>query len=267
MEKSFVLLMQEAYLMRSCLSTGLTALRKAHVHNRGEFYIALFNLSIGLERLMKAIVIIDHMQKNGGSVPTRKILKDKYRHGLILLYDACAAIGEPLGIKINESSSLDKIDNSIINLLNEFAQTARYHNLDELHSPSQNTDPLEQLENILYDILKSDVRPATVSKIMARAKFVSDKIKDITHVNMLDLKQQQLSLLETISQPALHEQAIRYAVLRIVNILYPLKKLLGKISFDYHYSGKAASKVPLMGEFLEWIWDDRSSVLRKKRWP
>lgn len=265
--KLYGLLEQEAYLISSCLATGLTALRRADVHNKGDFYIALFNLSIGLERLMKAIFIIDHMQKNGGTIPTRKVLKDRYRHDLILLYDACAVVGESLGIKINDSCFLDRVDGSIMKLLNDFAQTTRYHNLDGLHSQSQHIDPLEHWDNILCEILKVDVRPATISKIMAGAKLVSDAIEDITYVNMTGLKQEKLSLLDAISQPELHGQAVRYAILRIINILHPLKEIIRKLSEDYYYSCKGLPKIPLMGEFLEWIWNKRDIVLRKRSWP
>ena len=66
---SYLLLQQEGYLISSSLTTGLTELRAAHVHNKGAFYTALFNLSVGFERLLKAIVIIDHMLDNGLAVP------------------------------------------------------------------------------------------------------------------------------------------------------------------------------------------------------
>jgi len=67
--KSFVLLQQEGYLISSCLSMGLTELRSANVHNKGSFYSSLFNLSVGIERLLKAIVIIEHMLNKNLSVP------------------------------------------------------------------------------------------------------------------------------------------------------------------------------------------------------
>ena len=93
---SFFLLQQEGYLISSCLGIGLTNLRSAHVHNKGAFYSALFNLSVGFERLMKALVIIEHMLNNDLSVPTKKQLK-AYGHNIIDLYDCCASIAVSRG--------------------------------------------------------------------------------------------------------------------------------------------------------------------------
>ena len=73
--ESFLLLQQEGYLISSCLSNGLTELRAANVHNKGAFYSSLFNISVGTERLLKAIIIIDHMLRNDLAPPTRRELK------------------------------------------------------------------------------------------------------------------------------------------------------------------------------------------------
>ncbi len=83
---SFLLLQQEGHLISSCLTNGLTELRAANVHNKGAFYSALFNLSVGIERLLKAIVIIEHMLNNNLSVPNKRQLK-RYGHNIVELYD------------------------------------------------------------------------------------------------------------------------------------------------------------------------------------
>jgi hypothetical protein len=93
---SFILLQQEGHLLSSCLANGLTDLRSANVHNKGAFYSALFNLSVGTERLLKAIVIIDHMLKNNLSVPSRGELKG-YGHNILDLYDTCESIAKAMG--------------------------------------------------------------------------------------------------------------------------------------------------------------------------
>ena len=60
---SYIWLEQEGYLISSCLSMGLTELRKADVYNKGAFYSSFFNLSVGLERLLKSIIILIRLQK------------------------------------------------------------------------------------------------------------------------------------------------------------------------------------------------------------
>ena len=62
---TFSLLQQEGYLTRSCLYTGFSALSNANINNnKGDFYVAFFQLSIGLERLMKLALILDYMATN-----------------------------------------------------------------------------------------------------------------------------------------------------------------------------------------------------------
>src|SRR5258708_2646489 len=62
------------YLFHSCLTQGLAALRNANLHEIEQYYTPFFQLSIGLERLMKVIVIIDHAARNALSLPTTAIL-------------------------------------------------------------------------------------------------------------------------------------------------------------------------------------------------
>ena len=63
--EKFKLLQQEGYLTQSSLCQGLTFLRKANLgeKERGLFYSAFFQLSIGIERFMKIVVILDYMSK------------------------------------------------------------------------------------------------------------------------------------------------------------------------------------------------------------
>jgi hypothetical protein len=58
---SFLLLQQEGYLIRTSLAQGLTLLRSANLGETGHYYGAFFGLSIALERLLKVIIILDHM--------------------------------------------------------------------------------------------------------------------------------------------------------------------------------------------------------------
>lgn len=121
---SFMLLQQEGHLIRSCLTTGLTELRSAHVHNKGAFYSALLNLSVGTERLMKAAVIIDYMVKNKLAVPTRKQLK-AYGHDLLQLHASCVEISKGESRQITHIDQMRTVAREIVVLLNDFAQTTK----------------------------------------------------------------------------------------------------------------------------------------------
>lgn len=263
---SFLLLQQEGYLISSCLSIGLTELRTANVQNKGAFYSSLLNLSVGFERLLKAIIIIDHMLHNNLSVPTKKQLQ-AYGHNISELYDTCEKIATGRNTSLPSRMQLNKINQELLVLLSDFARTTRYHNLDALSSSHNGTDPLAHWGEIIFAILNQDVTQNQKQKIFAQANIVASAIDDMSTTLMHGLDKQPLSILEVFSLPGLHQQAVKYAVLRLVNILTPLRDLISLVSHEAYNLGLSVPPFPQMQQFLSWLWDDRQYVLRKKKWP
>lgn len=263
---SFMLLQQEGHLISSCLATGLTELRKANVHNKGAFYAALFNLSVGIERLLKATIIIDHMLKNNLSVPTRTQLK-AYGHNILELYSSCVAISKTESRQIPSPDALNANAREILLLLNDFAQLTRYHNLDALNSTSSGKDPLVHWNEILLVILSSDVSSKIKAKIAATALAVAGAISGNTITLIQGLDKQALSTRQALVLPGLHEQAVKHAILYIIKLMSPMRDLISDLSHKAYTTGVPAPPFPQMQEFLQWLWDDRNYVLRKKKWP
>lgn len=263
---SFILLQQEAYLIRSCLATGLTELRSASVNNKGAFYSALFNLSIGIERLLKAIIIMEHMLKNALSVPTKKQLKC-YGHNITELYDVCVNISSIHSGNLPNRNSIDSINQELIKLLSDFAETTRYHNLDALSAQQNEKDPLEHWGEIILLILSHDVPERQRNKILGKAKLVANAISHITITIMHGLDKRPISTEEALALPGLHDEAVKYIVLRIISFLSPIRDLISTLSYEAYGLGTTQPPFPQMQEFLEWILDDRQYVLSKKKWP
>jgi len=263
---SFLLLQQEGYLIRGCLTTGLTQLRGAHVHNKGAFYTALFNLSVGAERLLKAIIIIDYMVKNKLAVPSKKQLK-AYGHDILELYDSCLAISKTRNTNLPSRDKLEPTTREILILLSDFAQTTKYHNLNALSSTQSGKDPLAHWNEIISSILSNDVSHRRQGKILWEASAVAAALADSTTTIMQGLDKQALSTEQALLLPALHEQAVKHAVLYIIKMLAPVRDLISAVSHTAYSLGVSVPPFPQMQEFLEWIWDDRNYVLRKKRWP
>jgi hypothetical protein len=261
---SFLLLQQEGYLISACLAMGLTALRTAHVHNKGAVYTGLFNLSVGSERLLKAIIIIDHMLNHEFSVPTKKELKG-YGHNIVDLYDACERIGVNRSIAVPNRLQLDIVGRDLLSLLSDFARSTRYHNLDALSSAQSGDDPLYRWGHLLLGLFNTDVPKSQRDKTLSRAGAVAAAIDDNSFTLMHGLDQSALSTSEALLLPALHDQASRFAIFRLIKILAPFRKLIGGLSHEGYRPEQPA--IPQMQEFLEWLWDDRRHVLRKRKWP
>src|SRR4051812_39579658 len=87
----FFLLQQEGYITRSCICTGLTEARNANLGEKGRYYTAFFQLAIGVERLAKLALILDHMVSHNLAAPGGKTVR-AYGHDLITLYHAAAKV-------------------------------------------------------------------------------------------------------------------------------------------------------------------------------
>jgi hypothetical protein len=264
--ESFLLLQQEGFLISTSLCTGLTALRSANLNNKGAFYSALFNLSVGFERLLKAIIIMEYMLNNGLQIPSKKQLKD-FGHNIKDLHVSAVKIGESRQVSIVKINELNSIDESIVNLINEFALTSRYYNLDALTSSHIREDPLAIWGDIIFEILKQDVSEHQKLKIFGQAVGFGEAIDQHSITLIFGLDRKKLSTIEALALPGLHDQAVKYAVFRIINFLMPLKRLIEVLSDMSYTLNLPAPPYPFMQEFLQWLWDDRAYVLRKKRWP
>lgn len=263
---SFLLLQQEGHLISSCLASGLTQLRGANVHNKGAFYGSLFNLSVGLERLLKAIVIMDFMVKNSLRVPSKAQLK-AFGHDILGIYDSCVNISLNENTKLPARSTLDSITGEILGLLSDFAQTTRYHNLDALSAAQRGKDPLAHWNEIIHAILREDVPHKRQAQIAAVGSSIAASIASGTCTIMQGLDQQDLSTEQALVLPGLQDQAVKYAILRLILLLAPIRGLISDISHKAYTLGVSRPPFPQMQEFLQWIYEDRAYVLRKKKWP
>ncbi len=267
---TFLLLQQEGYLIRSSLLSGLHHLRNARVDTKGHFYTAFFQLSIGIERLLKTTFIVNFMSRNNLQLPTNGELR-KFSHRITDLFDHLAAtsgIAKPNPLLEIVAGSIER---DILGMLNEFATTSRYYNLDELANCSKASDPLAQWDLIIKRILEEDVRDHDKNRISIRSEFLANAMKDRVVVVATDLQRQQMTLMDSIHNPQLHDRAARYAVLHMMNIIRPVVTQLDDICHKIHLGAKADghshAPVPYMNEFFTFTYYDRSAILRKKKWP
>lgn len=79
-DEKFLLL--EANLTLATIADGLDCLKNANVYQKGIFYQAFFSLSIGIERLLKLIIIDKHRIENQGRFPSNKVIRN-YRTSFI----------------------------------------------------------------------------------------------------------------------------------------------------------------------------------------
>lgn len=263
---TYLLLHQEGCLISSSLTTGLTQLQVSNVHNKGAFYSSLFNISIGLERLLKACVIMDHMLNNQLAVPTKNALKT-YGHSIHDLYETCGRIATTRNVQLDARAQLDGPTQEILQLMDDFAKTTRYYNLDSLSQAQPGIDPLVHWDRLITAVLNTDVSPRRINAAIAEATYVSERIQGITDTIMQGMDQSALTTHQALSIPSLQRLAIPYIILRIIKMLTQLRTLISELSHQAYFLPGSSPPFPQMQEFLEWVWDDKAYVLRKRRWP
>ncbi|WZL81833.1 hypothetical protein QBE53_01665 [Vallitaleaceae bacterium 9-2] len=171
-------LANEASLTASLLGNGLNALRKADLYNKGLYYQAFFSLSIGIERLLK-IIIINKYRANHDEVFPTDINPRVFGHDLIKL---C----EYIGIKF-ESNPLHI---KMVTFLNDFAKKSRYYNIDSMMNTNvKYDDPLSDWYLLSEDILNSSKK----KNIIQNKQEFANIIDSVSLIRFNDLQGNEIT--------------------------------------------------------------------------
>lgn len=138
----FNALCREAMFSKELLGSGVTQIRKANYATQGLYFQSFSNLSIGLERIGKLCLVLDHFIETSGEFPTDVHLKKSIGHYLLKLYEQSQSVILKRGLSIR---SLPKLDNpihwNILTILSRFAKGDRYSNFDFLVGGDRQSDP------------------------------------------------------------------------------------------------------------------------------
>lgn len=240
-------LANEANLTASLLGNGLNALRKADLYNKGLYYQAFFSLSIGIERLLKIIIINEYRVNHEGAFPT-DINPRKFGHDLIKL---CEYIGirfenNPLHVKI-------------IGFLNDFAKRSRYYNIDSMMNTSiEYEDPLSDWYLLSQDILNFSKKTKNISN----KEELANIIDSISLVKFHDLQGNEITNAMGVLQEYESRDIIQsYSVQFVFEII---KKLVNRIK----RLEKQKYMMPVLSEFFG-LYNDYwkpYEIRRKKDW-
>lgn len=266
---AFVLLQQEAYLARGSLSVGLTALRNATFPDKATFYSGFFNTSVALERVMKLIVVTDHMLQHAYTAPTKKELK-AFGHDLVSLYASCVAAAARHGVKNVVMPSAQSFERGILEFLSEFAKHSRYYNLDALgSSPSTYGDPLARWGKVLTDVLTADAPKAKVAAHVAQAKALHHSMRGSVRAIQHGMEGNLLSLEQVFTLPAMYSLATPHTMVHVFNLLTPLLETVGGLGHLGFYGSPHTTgpHVPVFSEFFVHFGGSAADIRRKKRWP
>ncbi len=268
---AFAALQSEGFLAQGCLAAGLTALRNAQFPDKASFYTGFFQLSIALERVLKLVLIIEHMRNNRFRPPSKADI-EHFRHNLVRLYQECEPVAVSIGVTSFQVPANGSLEENILNFLSEFATKSRYYNLDSLEStPSGYGDPLKAWDKILSNVLETDVPASKRHHRVTQAKAIHGLIEDSIHVLQHGMDGRLLSSEAAFVLPAEHEIAAPYVMVRVFAVIRPALSLLGELArraFEDNLKiDRKTHHVPLMHEFFQLFDGTAAEIRRKKRWP
>jgi len=256
-ENHYSLLNSEAYTASGLIGSGLTMLRKMDFSRETYFSQSLFSLSIGLERLMKLIIIYDYRYSNEGNFPSNEYLKHQIGHNLTKLYSniKCIAARFEKDRLFNEVDA-DPICTKILSILTDFAMNSRYYNLDQLsQAKSVGKNPINEWEEFVNDHI-----------VKRHFKISSNTIEKPTVTNPNNAKsneeRMQIVTINNLQNSFYHGQFIEVKAKYSMFYMYKIIRAICSVTnFPEFYI------FPILSDhFAIFMNEDDRYVLSKKAW-
>lgn len=271
---TWFLLEQEGLLAQACLCNGLTALRRANLGDKkGLFYSAFFELSIGFERVLKLILILDHMARNQLVPPDSKTVED-YGHKLRSLFDAAKGVCAAHGVTALDAFQPNSLPIAILGFLDDFAHPGgRYSNINKLtgHKHQTMADPIAQWGEIANRIMREHATPKDRQRAQLNGLVASAAFGDAAASLISDLNQQPMDVVPLHVRASELDTAAKHAIYALVTLISALREVIDSLcdsAWAANPPGKGSlAEVPDMKEFFQFAWADRQYVMRKRQWP
>ena len=265
----FFLMQREGLITRPCICTAFNELLGAGVSQKGRYYIAFFQLAIGIERAEKLVIILDHMIKNELAPPGEKATR-KHKHDLLLLHDNAKAVAGSRSITKSISFELKPLHRRMLQFLTEFANGARYANLDALASGKSTKEPLVEWNGIMDDIFKEDLSEAEKASIIQAAAAQTSLMTGRAVVLAHDLTNNSLSVESMIQQELFMKATAPYVLWNLVILVLPITELVSQLAVEARRisakRGTVNMIIPHMDEFYDFLYLDQEYVISRESW-
>ena len=250
---TFTLLQNEGYLMQGCLKQSLARILAIENAQPDPYYAAFFDYTIGLERTLKLILLLDKWH-TARQFLTNEDLRAK-GHNLFKLHREVLPLFQQYGVPFHPP--LDNINTEILKFLADFANGSRYYNLNALAGadPAHAINPIFRWQRLFYQVYQQDDPKA--ERITCKPDVPEDEMPDN----------------DLWAHHCIMAAARKHICWRLVQLLIPLKSLLTEVSHEVHGDDQtiggpgAGISVPFMEEFLDFVCDDKTIVDDPEEWP
>jgi hypothetical protein len=255
----FGVFQNEGHLMQGCFKAGLHRLCNAESGQPSDYYGGFFLYSIGLERLLKIIYLLDFWHDNQ-RFPTNEQLRalaGNTGHHIAKLHGTISKLFEKYAVTSDKIWDLDDLDHKILDFVSSFNNGSRYFNLDQLTGKELNEEenPIRKWQEVYYE-LYSIGHPTELIAISVGQKL-----------------EQEMTDRESWGHGAIMMWARPAMCWRLVRILIPLRDLLIAVRKVCHVKDIETTEdteIPWMEEFLDFVCEDKTLIFERdeeSNWP
>lgn len=263
---------RETKLVRHLVGSGVTSLGRASYGDMmGEYYTAFFGLSVGLERLAKLILVVDHAISSNGTMPNENLIK-KYGHKLARLLDAVDGIETKHSLNLPYKRPADDISDKIIDCLDAFADATRgrYANFAVLGDPNLGQHEPVQLwwDDVATLILERHYKGKKVqANTEARADMLHEMLAGYSKVLNVNESGELMHDVHTASlRTGQTEVAQRFGRYYALIVIRWLSCLISELSHKACYHHKLPAFFGVW-EYLQTYTVEDSFLKTRKIWP
>jgi hypothetical protein len=260
----FTALLEEAKFTREVLGSGVTQIGKANYAQKGIYFQAFSNLSIGLERIGKLCLILDYYLTSNGKFPDQEYLKNKIGHDLTKLYERSKEIISGQSLSVHPDSIQSQLHQNIIKILSDFGRGDRYANINLLvNGGKAPADPIKnwhtEIDKVLFD---TKVPLKARNEIKQRAQFAQALLGNHAMVVHYSEDRSVLNLEESSMLTGSTEAIAKFRRLYVLQIIrYWVEILRG---LQYKSMNLARNDIPAFSEIFALFGNDDSYLLTRK---
>ncbi|WP_336333801.1 hypothetical protein [Pseudomonas putida] len=270
--RTFTLLQQEGLLARTSLLSGIDLLLKANLDETkaGNFYSAFFQLTIGIERLLKLVIITNHMLENNYKPPTDDELRKKYGHNIKSTYLHALSVRNKWGNEKVIAPEADSIEEKILDFLERFANKSRYYNLRELNNTTEDRGPLGDWYSICTEITESEIGYARLNKSAEKLMYQLDRAGLVGYSPTFGFDGHPMTIFDYYWRMHIVQKAAPRLAWKIVQFIKPLYNALNYIAHEaMEHEIEKQLKLPVIPhlyEFFVFSLATKSDTMRRKSW-
>lgn len=265
----FPTLLREATLAAELLGAGVTILRKATTSRKGLYDLALFDLSIGFERVCKLIILVDHYLEQNQTFPDNDALRKQYGHDLNKLFPAVATVVQDRKIDAEYTTQpSSEIHVAMITTLAEFALTTRYYNLDYLtrgKAAGLTSGPSAWINRVGRPILKQHYSPRKQVGDILEAQALGRTTGGVVSGIRFD---EAGDAITSVEEGLIHAAEIRvvqrFGQFYCLQLIRYLAAVLEELRSIAHSGG--FRDVPFFGGVFAWFLNDDAMLKSRKTW-